>query len=167
MKKKILVISILAIILPIIGISVINILEDNTKINFSYIVMPLLLLSILFSIYMILLSYKDKINKKMKYVMFIINIILDIGLIIYTIFIFKNPLYMIIGLISSNLLPYLIYKFKILLFLIVAGLYPILFYSYKVNKTTIIMYICYMSIFLLFSIYKKFHKTKIYLYDNY
>ena len=69
MKKKILVISILAIILPIIGISVINILEDNTKINFSYIVMPLLLLSIVFSIYMILLSYKDKINKKMKYVL--------------------------------------------------------------------------------------------------
>lgn len=158
--KKIIINSILSILIPFILIGFLSVILDNTKLNYAYIVCPILFMSILINLYFIYFKYNNKL-------LIIFIILINIGLFIYTFIIFNNPIYMLIGIVGINLCVWLVNKYKIFIFTYVLVIYPIIFYSYDFNYTTIIIYISYMALFMLYYLYKKYHKTKIYLYDNY
>lgn len=162
-QKKIIIYSILSIILPIMGIAIINVFEQNTKINYSYIVGPIILHSISIVLYYVFFNLENK----YKYILLSFIILINIGLFVYTLIIFNKPWYALIGIIGVNGFIWLIKYNYLFLFLVIASIYPYVFYAYEVNYMTLIIYAAYVAITLCATIYKKYHKTKIYLYDNY
>lgn len=161
--KKIVIYSILCIILPLIGVAVVSVFEKNTKINFAYIVGPVLFLSIDIFLYYLFFNIKNI----YKYIPLSFIILIDISILIYSIIMFNHPYYMLIGLIGVNGFMWLVKYNYMFLFTTIASIYPFVFYAYDVNYMTLIIYLAYIAICLIATLYKKYHKTKIYLYDNY
>ena len=157
MMKKIIIYSICAIMFPLLLLSVVLIIEEfNNKIGMVY--LGYLILSFVFVLYLFL-------NNKNK--IYVIGIIVLIN-ILYLILnlVLKNSYFGLIGLLVNVTGATIRYSNYIGISLPIV-IYPLIFDIYKFDKYLLLVYVMAIIVSIIFIYYKKHHKTKIYLYDNY
>ncbi len=159
MWKKILISSLITIFIPLLVVSILTpLIEFNNRVGFIY-----LGLVILFIIYFLILFMMDL--KKYK-VLFPIIIVLNALYIVLSLLVLKRPYWPLIGMLV-NLSAVASHYTKWCYVLMTLTSYPIVFNVFGINRDTILVYIAVILLTLAFSIWSKYHKTKIYLYDNY
>lgn len=157
MKKKIIITSLFVLIAPLLLVSILTGLCDFYN-EAGFIYFALVINSILFFI---------TINLYKKYKLYIpIAISLGIIYLLFVILVLKSPYYGLIGILTIGAGFLVIYS-KWLYFTYPLFSYPVVFNLYDVNRYTIELYIVVVILALAYSIWLKYHKTKIYLYDNY
>ena len=157
MMKKIIIYSICAIIFPLLLLSVVLIFEDfNNKIGMVY--LGYLILSFIFVLYLFL-------NNKNKIYVIGIIVLLNILYLILNL-VLKNSYFGLIGLLVNVTGATIRYSNYIGISLPIV-IYPLIFDIYKFDKYLLLVYVMAIIVSIIFIYYKKHHKTKIYLYDNY
>ncbi len=157
MMKKIIKISLVIVFIPLILVSILTGLCDfYNKVGFIY--FALVLNSIMFFI---------TLNIYKKYKIYIpVIIVLTGAYLVFVILSLKNPYYGLIGILTILAGIFVNYS-KWLYFLYPFFSYPVVFNLYGINRYTIELYIVLIILAIAYSIWLKYHKTKIYLYDNY
>lgn len=160
MKKKIIIYSLISIIAPLIILSALTALIDfKSKVGFIYI--AFLILCIIYFLFLILLELKK------CYIVFIsLIVILNIVYILFISIALKEPYYGFIGLLVNGAAVAAHYSRWCYLLMPITA-YPASFNLYGVNRYSLEIYAVVVLIALAFSIWQKYHRTKIYLYDNY
>lgn len=160
MKKRILIYSLITIFVPLIVVSVLTALLDFTnRVGFIYLGLMILCATFFTSLelFRIRAHYKLLIP---------VLAVLVLAYVLVTAIALKTPCWYLIGLlvipsaIASNYT-----KWCYPLFSLVA--YPIAFSVYGINRYSFEVWLAVVLLTLAFSIWSKYHKTKIYLYDNY
>ena len=80
---------------------------------------------------------------------------------------FDNPFYAYPGIFFSGLLGYLVADRRMIYVLGPLFIFPTVFISFGINKISLMAYVVIICATLLFSIWLKHRKVRIYLYDNY
>lgn len=158
MKKKILIYSLISILIPLILVSVLTALIDfYNKAGFIYLGLVMLCATFFVSL--------ESFNLKLKPLLAIALIINTIYVVI-TSLVFKLPCWYLFGLLTIPAAIASYYtRWAYSLFSVVS--YPIVFSLYGINRYTLELYLVALILTFAYSIWTKYHKTKIYLYDNY
>lgn len=159
MWKKILISSLISIFIPLLLVSLLTTLREfSNRVGFIY--LGLVMLSIIFFLILFMLDLK-------KYnILLPIIIILNIFYILLSLLVLKKPYWPLIGvLVNASALASHYTKWCYALMPLTS--YPIVFNLFGINRDTIEVYIGIVLLTFALSIWLKYHKTKIYLYDNY
>ena len=159
MKKKLIISIIFSILAPLLLVSILTGLVDfYNKAGFIY--LALVINTILFY-----LTYYMFVIKKYRIFIPFISL-LGIIYVLFVITILKSPYYALIGLLVIPC-SFGIYYTKWLYVLYPIVVYPTVFNLYGVGRYTLELYLVVIILALAYSLWLRYHKTKIYLYDNY
>lgn len=155
--KRIIIYSALAIIIPIIIVSImVSLVDCNGKIGYVY--FSMLIASFIF--------FYSMLVEKYKIFLFIIILLIIVGLV-FDNKLLDKPYLGLIGIVLSSFCGYLSTKSRWLYFLATASIMPVMFSTCDVEKLSILIYISCICATVLFSTWLRYRKTKILLYDNY
>ncbi len=98
----------------------------------------------------------------------IVFILVNLTAIIFSLIIFEKFWLILIGVILMNIMPNLIKRNKVLLFVVTAMIYPlVVLQTFDLADNVILLWIIYTLITLGYSFYNKYKKTRVYFDDSY
>ena len=153
--KRILIYNLVGAILPLLILSVmVSITKSNGDIG--YVALLLCLESIMF--------FNGLLVRKYRWLFYVI-IVLTIISTVFGNIVFDNPFYAYPGIFFSGLLGYLVADRRMIYVLGPLFIFPTVFISFGINKISLMAYVVIICATLLFSIWLKHRKVRIYLYD--